>query len=1264
MPANDAWPNEPSPEDSTRVVELLARFEEAWDKYPPPPVIDHFLPPDGSSRRCVMIHLVHVDLERRLKASEPARVEDYLHRFPDLQANPAVVLDLVMAEYRQRLRREPFPAVEDYVGRFPQLRDELLARFGAEHRAAALASTDLDPPLPSTGTQKPEGAVDTPSSTPPLEVPGYEILGKLGRGAMGVVYKARHLQLNRLVALKMIRDPHLAGPEEVVRFLRETRAVARLSHPHIVQIYEVGEKDGLPYCALELVAGGNLAKKLAGTPQPPREAAELVETLARAMAVAHQQGIIHRDLKPGNVLLTPEGVPKVTDFGLAKLLEGEPGQHQSVSGAIMGTPPYMAPEQARGLTRQILAPTDVYALGAILYEMLTGRPPFQGQTRNETLLLVCTQEPVPPRQLQPEMPRDLENICLKCLQKEPRRRYADGVQLAADLRAFLNDEPVKARPVGIVERTVKWVKRRPTTAALIAVSVLGVLSVGGVAALYWTEQFRRAKDELDKSRMLWARQQIRDDLVRAKQEVKSFTKDDLKSAANLADAALKRFQENIDLQQHHDDPETRNLVADARRISKEAGAKVAAADKFELFLEKHDEALALSALPANDGGTNNRKEVQKKAWAALGYYGITPANLSTPTAVKAPDLRPADQDRLKDGCYLLLSILAGAEDRQGDGGKRALKLLKSAADIGGETRALRLRRARYLKESGKLQEGLREEEQAGRGQLRDARDYYLVGQDHFEQGRIAEAIAFFEKSVINKPDFFWSHYYLAICYLDQERDIDARAELEICRHHAIQNQARDWVLLILAYANAQREDYAAAERIFAEVESPKLSEDAQYLLLTTRGMMRLGHLQLSPSLAGSITALLGSPASAGPGLATSVLLGARAIQLRDGMNDLEDARRLRPTKYQALFMLALGHQMQAQWGRALTLFQEAIDIEPKEAHLYRRRAMLYRQLKDWPKALADLDRAIDLDWADQIQLGDDWANKGRLLQLFGQHHTATEAFQKARQHNPGSPKPDLWLAEGLLARKEYLEAGRAYESYFAKEPQPRVEAHRGSGLARMRVGDYVGAVDQFTRALQLGRGHAVTLVLRGQAYLALNRPEPALGDFRDAIAADSQNSDAFLGRAAARLKVAQLPKAIALRTVAHDLETAAQDAETALRLVQEAMADAKKVKGPVRKSVSAEIDAARILAMIADLATKVNPSKVAAGARNSADYCKLATTALQDAVKGVPARKRERFWRDHVHSETTLIVLWREPKFQDLERKYARHRASRSTRVK
>jgi serine/threonine-protein kinase len=377
----------------------------------------------------------------------------------------------------------------------------------------------IDPPLSNTrpgwvGSGAPQWR---PTNWPKL--PGLELLEVLGAGGMGVVFKARQPTLDRDVAVKLLRETHLGDSGQCERFLQEARAVARLQHPHLVRLYEFGEVpsiDGaasLPYLVLEYVPGGSLATQLRGSPQPPEEAAHLVEALAEAIHYAHLQGVIHRDLKPANILIQkdeggrmkdePTGeppsapsfilhpssfVPKVTDFGLAKFVAGS---ELTRTGDVLGTPSYMAPEQTLGKAAAITPAVDIYGLGAILYEALTGRPPFLAECVAATLTQVLHDDPIPPRRLQPTVPRDLETICLKCLRKEPGRRYATARELADDLRRFRNGESIRARPVRTGERVVRWCRRKPLVAGLVAALVLVFLA--GLSGILWQWQLARQR---------------------------------------------------------------------------------------------------------------------------------------------------------------------------------------------------------------------------------------------------------------------------------------------------------------------------------------------------------------------------------------------------------------------------------------------------------------------------------------------------------------------------------------------------------------------------------------------------------------------------------------------------------------------------------------------------------------------------------------------------------------------------------------------------
>jgi WD40 repeat protein/tRNA A-37 threonylcarbamoyl transferase component Bud32/tetratricopeptide (TPR) repeat protein len=446
-----------------------------------------------------LVELICADQLQRWQQGERVPIEAYLGLHPMLTGDSAVAFELIYAEFLLREHLGETPSVSEYQWRFPEFTERLTRQVDLHHALEMDDQGDESESAPEIDTHcfPPPSAV--PAVAKGLVVPGYEVLEELGRGGMGVVYKARDTKLNRLVALKVLRDGALADGDEDRRFHREAELVARMAHPNIVPIYEVGIHEGRSYLALEYVEGGSLKRKLTGTPQDPYLAAELVQTLARAVHHAHQRGVVHRDLNPSNVLLsgvkgqesdtsslTPDSclltpVPKITDFGLAKQLAGDPGQTRS--GTVLGTPCYMSPEQAQGKGNEAGPATDIYALGTILYEMLTGRPPFQCPNVFDTLIQVAIADPVRPRALQPSVPRDLETVCLKCLHKQPDRRYPTALALAEDLQRWLAGEPIVARPVGELERAWLWARRKPGLATAMVVALFAL--VIGSAASTW-----------------------------------------------------------------------------------------------------------------------------------------------------------------------------------------------------------------------------------------------------------------------------------------------------------------------------------------------------------------------------------------------------------------------------------------------------------------------------------------------------------------------------------------------------------------------------------------------------------------------------------------------------------------------------------------------------------------------------------------------------------------------------------------------------------
>lgn len=506
--------------------------------------------------------LVRAEQRRSWSAGQCTTVEEFVQRYPALVGDTEAIIDLAYSEFVLRTEAGQKPDADDFCRRFPAhsaaLRRQLTLHQALEqmtfpsveiptvHTAGDSSKTmDAGPPVfesmppdaPATIVtdvaeafqtlmQAPElvRKPDSPASVDEDEfegvsVPGYEILSELGRGGMGVVYKARQHRLDRVVALKMILSGEFASKTDRERFRDEAVKLARVQHPNIVQIYEIGEYESRPYFAMEYLDGGSLSRELSSQPLTPRIAARLVQKLANAMFAAHEKGIVHRDLKPGNILLSASGLreaseqgaslqlsgtslsgldqdrgptAKITDFGLAKGIAGE--ESRTATNAVLGTPSYMAPEQAKGQSKFVGPAADIYALGAILYECLTGRPPFLAPNPIDTIYLVVHEEPVKPSAWMPKLPRDLETICLKCLEKEPTKRYATAKLLAEDLEAFLENRPIQARPIGLIERAVKWAKRRPAQAALAGTITVGLIGAI-VAGVVVNERLRFQRNE-------------------------------------------------------------------------------------------------------------------------------------------------------------------------------------------------------------------------------------------------------------------------------------------------------------------------------------------------------------------------------------------------------------------------------------------------------------------------------------------------------------------------------------------------------------------------------------------------------------------------------------------------------------------------------------------------------------------------------------------------------------------------------------------------
>jgi WD40 repeat protein len=456
---------------------VIRRFEDAWREDERPDIGD-YLTSDSPHATRLLVELVHIDLEFHLRAGDFARVEDYLARFPELGA-ANLVLDLLEAEFALRGRYSPPVWPEEFSLRFPEHLAELRARLPVESGTGWFAAT------------RPAERPGAPLSGPPI-ITGYEIQGELGRGGMGVVYKARDLLLHRTVAVKTFAT--VPRPESCARFAREAEAIAQLDHPHIVPVYEVGEwhaaggGPAVPFFVMKWYPGGSMDAAPAGPNTDLGAHAKAVESIARAVHHAHQRGVLHRDLKPSNILLDAAGRPHVADFGLAGRVDPDA---PSATAVIAGTPAYMAPEQARN-PRQVATAADVYGLGAILYHRLTGQAPFAADTPLATLDLVANEPAVRPSAVNPAVPRDLDTICLKCLEKDPARRYASPAELADDLQRWREGVPIAARPAGVWELAWRRVRRHPLVTALVFTTLAAL--VGAVVVLSLSYARIRAKE--------------------------------------------------------------------------------------------------------------------------------------------------------------------------------------------------------------------------------------------------------------------------------------------------------------------------------------------------------------------------------------------------------------------------------------------------------------------------------------------------------------------------------------------------------------------------------------------------------------------------------------------------------------------------------------------------------------------------------------------------------------------------------------------------
>jgi serine/threonine protein kinase/Flp pilus assembly protein TadD len=1011
-------------------------------------------------------------------------IEDYLRDTPDSERS-ILLSELIALDIAYRRRAGESPRKEDYQDRFTAFDCSKLAML-----LSAIPET-VPPEQAVSATPTPSERPVAPAQTPRMTLPGYEILGELGRGGMGIVYKARQLALNRLVALKLIRSGAAAGPEELHRFRIEAKVIALLQHPNIVQIYEVGEHDGQPYLALELVEGSSLHERIKTAPLPAREAARLAGLLARAMHAVHQRGVIHRDLKPANVLLTADGTPKISDFGLAKRVDVDLGQ--TSSGAVVGTAQYMPPEQARGHIRQIGPLSDVYALGAVLYETLTGRPPFQAATVYDTLALVVSAEPPPPSRLQPAVPRDLETICLKCLQKEPAKRYASALALAEDLDRFLADRPILARRTPPWERAIKWIRRRPAVAALL-------LSIAATLALLVAVLASRVQETFQRQTKLLTQEAEARQLVAAAESAMSA------EIWQEARTALKQA-----LQEIGSEPTLAELKMRADNLLTEVESKLKEGEDYRKFRKLRDEALFHATLFTGRDLATNLDATQQAARQALHIFQVRIDSLEGPTLGRSANA--PQQKEVREGCYELLLILAEAVAFAVPGQRpeqhsrqlnAALRILDRASSLGVTTQAYHLYRARYLSELGKQAAAQEERQRAEATPATTALDYFLGGNEKFRSAALEQASKDLERAVRLQPNHFWAQYFLAICYLKAYRPREARISLNACLVIRSDIVA---TYLLRGFAHAELQDYSSAEEDYEKALALKHDAEDEYAIYVNRGFMRI-----------------------------------QQQRLRDGMVDLQHAISLKPRQYQAYLNLAQAYHLGQDLGKAIEQINQAIQLAPALDALYRIRAQLHMALNDPEGALGDLEKAIHVGRSQKTltvlavstgsllatpieqgpflavsslipglanHLAEDHFERGRILQLGKRHAEAVSAYEEVLRIRPEYAEAYRLRGKALLELHHYKEAIASFDQYLARAV-PDVPTYRARAWAKTRLGQHASAIEDYTLALSL-KPDSDMYTYRGSLHLLCHAPELAQSDFETALRLHPQNAEAING---------------------------------------------------------------------------------------------------------------------------------------------------------
>jgi tetratricopeptide (TPR) repeat protein len=1081
----------------------------------------------------------------------------------------------------------------------------------AERKQASRRSSAHHPGVGHPPTQLASFSQE-PTADPIPEVEGYEIFERIGQGGMGIVYRARQHGLERFVALKMIRGGTHAAPEHLARFRIEARALARLGHPNVVQIHDVGRSGGVPFVALELLEGGSLEGRVAGTPQTERNSAELLITLARAIGAAHKAGVVHRDLKSANVLFASDGTPKIVDFGLAKRLDEEDGQTQT--GQVMGSPSFMAPEQARG--RDVGPLADVYSLGAILYEMVTGRPPFKGASPMETLFQVVNDEPVPPTRLRPGLSRDLETIALKSLAKEPRRRYESAEALADDLDRYLAGTPILARPIGLRERAWKWARRQPVLATIALIMFAGSSGFALVAYQGRKNDEAIARVYQDKGREVIAEGEMAlrdhhyekglDRLNKFLREIAA--KPGLGDLAFQVDALITVFQKSQEKQRLHD--RAQGQLEKFRELRRQS--------------QIHDAPLVVVASEFRDN-----RGLRLLIHEALEVFGGGDSTLEPESSPLPQALSIEEQKEVKQGHYELLLILAEAfahplaSENARDQADQALAILERAARQSPTKRpyqAYHLIKADCLSRKGDTRAAERERQEAAIVPS-DAFGHLLEGEALHRRQDWRPAIQEFETALRLDSSLFRAQLLLAVCEFHVNQYNEARTNLTAC----LQREPRAISLLLLrGLASAElghdvqsksgrRSDgqpkesesriepaetyyFESAETDFEAAGALHPSPDEQYGLLVNRGALRL-----------------------------------RRHRLDDAVSDLLKAIALRPDEVAAYIVLGQAYRQQRRIEPAIAQFTKGIALKPEMSVLYRSRALTRLDRanpspESREESIQDLSEAIKLDKRSDPEFGQDRARRARLQLLEGQANEALIDCVEALKVFPRNSEALLIRVKSLLELKRFDEVLEACDDALTRG-RPSGELYELRGLARARRQEYSAAIQDYTQAIALEPNRPSPLIQRGWAFLVSEAPNLANKDFEQAIKLAPNDPEAYNGRGFARVLSGQHKEA-------------AEDA------------DASVARGP--NDARTLYNAARIYAKAAITVASGHSRRNLGQAPLIETYQDRAQGLIRMALEKMPPEERGDFWRTVVEADPALASLRQRPKFSQMAGQYGR----------